>query len=133
LLLLLPFPFFKKIGIISLFSLLLNTGVVFIIKFTVKRQRKKADYHFIEKVDPYSFPSGHVSRLSGFIFTTLDIPIFTILFIIFSITTSITRMIKGYHYFSDCYFAFLIGLSCGLLSLLTSPYYMKILYNFNIL
>ncbi|MCK4796701.1 MAG: phosphatase PAP2 family protein [Spirochaetes bacterium] len=103
----------RDIAIISMMSFLINTGIVFLLKYSVRRKRYINYNYLFYKFDPYSFPSGHVSRLSGFIFTTSTLPFLQILFLFLSIIVSIARMIKGYHYFSDCLVGFVIGLGSG--------------------
>jgi membrane-associated phospholipid phosphatase len=122
----LPFKISKQAAVINLTALILCTFIVFIIKFTVKRTRKSSDYYFIRKVDPYSFPSGHISRLAGFIFSSFYFPVISVLFIFFCIAASYSRMVKKYHYFSDCLFGFIAGILCGLLAYIFSDYYLVI-------
>jgi len=112
-----PLPQHKEIAIISFFSLCLNTGIVFILKHTVRRKRFLKEGFFLSKVDPFSFPSG----------PTISIPIISIIFLILSIIVSFSRMVRGYHYFNDCFFGFLIGLLSGFMALQFSDFYIPLL------
>ena len=114
----------KKIAIISIVSLILNTIIVFILKYSIQRKRAFTDNDIFNKFDPYSFPSGHISRLSGFIIPTISIPFLFFVFIILSISVSIARIIKGYHFLSDCIAGFIIGLGTGFVSLIFSGIYL---------
>jgi len=109
----------KLISILSLLSLILSTIIVFILKYSLRR--KRTDYNlkskFIKKYDPYSFPSGHVSRLASFILTTAVFPLISIIFLILSFLVSLSRISRGYHNFSDCAVGFLIGLISGLFAI----------------
>ncbi|MBN2544893.1 MAG: phosphatase PAP2 family protein [Spirochaetes bacterium] len=111
-------PFFnsKLISVISFLSLTISTFIVFIFKYTVKRRR--IEYNdkskFIKKYDPYSFPSGHISRLSLFIPSASVIPIISIIFLVLIFLVSVSRISRGYHFLSDCVAGFLIGLISGL-------------------
>lgn len=123
----LPIEKGKEISIISIFSYFLSTLFVFIIKFSVKRKRYANDEMPLNNLDPYSFPSGHVSRLSGLIITMSPLIYLQLLFGILAISISLSRMIKGYHYLSDCVVGFLIGILSGAAALLFSGIYVPII------
>ena len=93
-----------------------NTISVFILKNLFRRKRSNYDNKFVRKIDPYSFPSGHTSRIAGFIIPSFPFPVLFLLFIFIALVISITRMIKGYHYFTDCIAGFLIGLLNGFIA-----------------
>lgn len=106
----------------SVCSLIFATGIVFILKFTVKRKRNTSDIDKIrQKIDPYSFPSGHVSRIfaaASPFYNSLSAIIVTFAL---GILVSITRICKGYHYFSDC----LVGAFAGIISSLLAKVALK--------
>jgi len=116
----------REISIISLFSFFLSTLLVFILKFTIKRKRHTNDELPLNSLDPYSFPSGHVSRISGLILTMTPFIFLQIFFALMAVLVSLSRMVKGYHFLSDCVVGFLIGLLSGGIALLTSKIYMTI-------
>ncbi len=111
----LPFANGKKASIISFVSLFINTLIVFIIKFTVRRKRVSENNPLLINIETYSFPSGHINRISSLIFPFYYFPIFSIFFLIIAISGSIARMARGYHYLSDCIVGFLIGIIVGFL------------------
>lgn len=97
----------------SIYSLIIATGIVFILKFTVKRERLVSDINKIkQKIDPYSFPSGHVSRIFAAVSPFYNLLPVTIITFILGFLVSIARISKGYHYFSDC----LVGAFTGIIS-----------------
>ena len=121
---------FKEMAILSFFSMILDTLLVFIIKHSVKRKRYFKEGFYLNKVDPYSFPSGHISRLAGFIFPTMIFPIISTIFFFFSIVSSISRMAKGYHFFSDCFFGFIIGFISGFIIIINKELFINYFYLF---
>lgn len=110
----------KMFFVESACSLIFATGIVFILKFTVKRERNTSNIDKIrQKIDPYSFPSGHVSR----IFAATS-PFYNSLpAVIITVTTgfivSIARISKGYHYFSDCFVGAFAGIISSVLAKMT--------------
>jgi len=120
----LPLDYFKKISIISFIGLAIDTILVFFIKFIFKRHRiENDDKLFLKKIDPYSFPSGHVSRLSVLIITFYYMPVFLLIIFIITFLVGFSRMVRGYHYLSDCIIGMLIGLFSGFISIITSQFY----------
>jgi len=132
---------FKLFWFLALYCLFIDTLIIFILKYSIKRKR-----YFVnitqKKLDPYSFPSGHVSRLSSFFFIFIYVYIFplnyskpplyivtilSVMFFIFMILTMLARIIKGYHYFSDCIFGFLFGLLSVFLANISFIYMLSIL------
>ena len=109
----LPIKYGKNISIISFISLLLNTFIIFIIKFTVRRKRVYENNSLLINIETYSFPSGHINRISCLIIPFCYYPFFSLFLLILSIIVSFTRMVKGYHYLSDCIIGFLIGVILG--------------------
>lgn len=105
--------YLKKVFIVSALSLTINTITVFILKYSVKRDRRVYIRNIKYRYDPYSFPSGHVSRLAGFIFPLAQTTYVSILFIVLAIASAFGRMSRKYHYFSDCLAGFIIGLISG--------------------
>jgi len=117
-----PIKVFKEMALLSFFSIALDTVFVFIFKHTIKRSRYYKEGFYLNVVDPYSFPSGHISRLGSFVLPTISLPFISIIFVVFSIVASISRMAKGYHYFSDCFFGFFIGIISGLIIILNREF-----------
>jgi undecaprenyl-diphosphatase len=109
----LPIKYGEKISIVSLISLFFNTLIIFIIKFTVRRKRLYGKNPLLVNIETYSFPSGHINRISALIIPFYYYPLISFFFIILSIAVGLARMIKGYHYLSDCIVGFLIGIIIG--------------------
>jgi membrane-associated phospholipid phosphatase len=104
----------------SICSLIYATGIVFILKFTVKRKRHTTNIDKIrQKIDPYSFPSGHISRLFASISPFYNLPYTFIISLILGIMASIARISKGYHYFSDCFVGMTAGIASSILAKIT--------------
>lgn len=94
-------------------SLIIATGIVFILKFTVKRKRNTSNIDTIrQKIDPYSFPSGHISRIFSAASPFYDLLPAALITFILGVVVSVARISKGYHYFSDC----LVGAFAGIIS-----------------
>jgi membrane-associated phospholipid phosphatase len=119
----LPYTGCIEISLISFVFLLFDTAVVFALKYTIRRKRGSIDDDIFVKIDPYSFPSGHASRLSGLVFTMYPIFPLQIFFLIFTVVVSLIRMMKGYHYLSDCVVGTLIGIVTGIISVIFSNLY----------
>lgn len=109
----LPINHGKNISIISFISLLLNTLIIFIIKFTVRRKRVYENNPLLINVETYSFPSGHINRISSLIIPFFYYPFFSLFLLILSMAVGFARMAKGYHFLSDCVVGFLIGIVLG--------------------
>ena len=53
----------RAAAITMLAGIIITAGIVFVIKYTVRRQRPEGDWGSIyRKTDPHSFPSGHAAR-----------------------------------------------------------------------
>ncbi len=115
-------PATAKTGIISIAALAIATLFVFTLKYSVKRRRSVAGSRFTAKFDPYSFPSGHASRLAVFIITPVN-PAASIILLFISVIASSARIAKGYHALSDCAAGILIGVMSGIAALLLNEFY----------
>ena len=115
----LPVFLFKSLALFSFISFLINTVIVFVLKYTLRRKRHKMDTSMpvVHRFDPYSFPSGHIARLAGLIVPAVTIlPLFFVLIILTPIV-AIARISRGYHFLSDCIAGLIIGLLSGFFSL----------------
>jgi undecaprenyl-diphosphatase len=91
-------------------------------------QRNRPDLPLIEKLNTYSFPSGHA--FSSFIFCSLIIYLiwdgklktgykwlFSVLLILFSITIGVSRIVLRVHYATDIIAGFFLGIAWMIMSL----------------
>lgn len=124
----LPLANIINLIVVIIFSISIDTIIVFIIKFSVRRRRKK-DKKYFNRIDTYSFPSGHVSRLSAFILPLINYPVIMFFFLFLVIIVSYARMFRLYHYFTDCFAGFIIGLFSGMLSMILSDVYIDLIKN----
>ncbi len=108
-----------KTSLLASLALLLSTIIVFFMKWTFKRKRlARPSDPLINKIDPYSFPSGHLARIGGFITTSYLYPVICLSFVIAAVITSFIRIKKRYHFFSDCAAGLFVGGICGFSALL---------------
>lgn len=113
----------------SICSLIYATGIVFILKFTVKRKRHTTNIDKIrQKIDPYSFPSGHISRLFASVSPFYTTSYTFIISLILGILASIARISKGYHYFSDCFVGMTAGIASSILAKTTLNLLLSLIY-----
>jgi membrane-associated phospholipid phosphatase len=119
------FQNFKRYSLILLLSLIINTIIVFFLKYFFRRMRGNDNSFFIKKFDPYSFPSGHISRLSGFLVCSIYEPLFIIYFVIALFSAAVFRIGKAYHYASDCLAGFIIGVFGGFFALYIAGKYLS--------
>ena len=55
--------YWKQLALTLIIAILLTAGVVFLVKFTVRRRRPEGEWgKFYRSTDPHSFPSGHAVR-----------------------------------------------------------------------
>ncbi len=111
-------------------SFFISTAIVFILKFTVKRRRiSKGDDRFINNYDPYSFPSGHASRVAAIAIPMQFISsILSVLVLLFAVIVSFSRISRGYHYISDCLCGIFVGIISGIIAVGLSDISTQFLY-----
>lgn len=122
----------RYVGFIALVSLLFSQiSVNFILKDLFQRGRPFVNFPemeiLIERLDTYSFPSGHTasSFAAAFVFGKyFDKPYSTLAYIL-AILISFSRMYLYVHYPSDVFFGFIIGLLCSALAVLLFDNYKK--------
>jgi membrane-associated phospholipid phosphatase len=119
----------KKIFLLeSICSLFYATAIVFILKFTIKRKRNTDEIDKIrQKIDPYSFPSGHISRIFASISPFYNLPYIVVSTFILGTLASIARISKGYHYFTDCFVGMLSGITSSFIAKITLKYLLALL------
>ena len=111
-------------------SFFISTSIVFILKFTVRRRRiSKGDDRFINNYDPYSFPSGHASRVAALAIPMQFISsILSAVVILIAVIVSFSRISKGYHYISDCLCGIAVGVVSGMIAVGLSDISTQFLY-----
>lgn len=109
-------------------SLTAATITVFILKYTVRRRRVSFNKSgFIKKYDPYSFPSGHLSRLAAFIIPFLAVPFAPYIFGLLCLISLYARVSRRFHYMTDCLAGFAIGLLSSLIVMPIYPYFLPLI------
>lgn len=110
----------KKPALLISIAMIIDAGIVYIVKHIIKRERPNIKRLVVEK--GYSFPSGHTFSatcfygLIIFLICTSNISLIyqimlTITLIILIITIGISRIYLGVHYFSDVIGGFLLSSS----------------------
>ncbi len=99
-------------------------GVVFAIKFTVRRRRPPGEWGAIYRnTDPHSFPSGHAARSAMLAVMAIGLgPLwFAWAVILWAPLVSLARVITGLHYVSDILAGLVLGLLAGGFMLAITP------------
>lgn len=110
----------KKLALLISIAMIIDAGIVYIVKHIIKRERPNIKRLVVEK--GYSFPSGHTFSatcfygLIIFLICTSNISLIyqimlTITLIILIIIIGISRIYLGVHYFSDVIGGFLLSSS----------------------
>jgi undecaprenyl-diphosphatase len=113
--------------LVMIVSIVITAGFVLGLKFTIQRPRPQGEWGEIyRKSDPHSFPSGHAARAA--LLTTLVFLFghfgLGILFLIWTLLVSISRIALGVHYFSDILAGGLVGIFSGLTFYSLSIYFL---------
>jgi undecaprenyl-diphosphatase len=98
---------------------------VFVIKFTVRRQRPPGEWGAIYRnTDPHSFPSGHAARAGLLAVLALGLgPLwFGIILLLWAPLVSLARVGTGVHYLSDIIAGLILGVFAGLAMIAISPW-----------
>ncbi len=103
-----------------LICIALLAGLVFLVKFSVRRQRPEGDWGAIYRsTDPHSFPSGHAARAA--MLAVLGIGLgptwFGLALVLWAPLVSLARVAMGVHYLSDVVAGVILGILAGLLAL----------------
>ena len=94
-----------------LITLLVTAAVVFIIKYTLRRERPRDPSGFVTiRYDKYSFPSGHSARMSCLAVTVLyfSLPV-GLLLLLLALLVAAARVLVTVHYLSDVIAGLVIG------------------------
>lgn len=110
----------KQRALVMTVGIILTAGIVFIIKFSVRRRRPEGDWGAIyRKTDPHSFPSGHATRAVMLAVVALGLgPVwFGLVMLIWAPLVVLARVAMGVHYLSDVLAGAVFGLGIGLVVL----------------
>lgn len=114
----------KQWEVVEFFGILGLAGVVFAIKFLVRRERPQGEWGGIYRnTDPHSFPSGHAARafMIAVVATALAPLWLVILLWIWAPLVSLARVAMGVHYLSDVVAGAVLGVIVGLIGLQIYP------------
>jgi undecaprenyl-diphosphatase len=109
--------YWKHLALILILSILVTAGVVFIIKFTVRRNRPQGEWgKFYRSTDPHSFPSGHAVRSMMIAVVTLGLGPLWLgwVLIVWAPLVGLARVAMGVHYLSDVLAGMILGVLLGL-------------------
>jgi len=110
----------QTMAITMLVGILITAGLVFVLKFTIRRPRPAGEWGSIyRKTDPHSFPSGHAARAAMLALVAIGLaPVWLgILMVAWAVLVISARVAMGVHYLSDVLVGALIGIATGFLAL----------------
>ena len=110
----------QTMAITMLVGILITAGLVFVLKFTIRRPRPAGEWGSIyRKTDPHSFPSGHAARAAMLALVAIGLaPVWLgILMVAWAVLVISARVAMGVHYLSDVLVGALIGITTGFLAL----------------
>jgi membrane-associated phospholipid phosphatase len=115
----------KQWEVVEFFGILGLAGIVFAIKFTIRRERPQGEWGGIYRsTDPHSFPSGHAAR--AFLIAVVGAALgpvwwMVILLWIWAPLVSLARVAMRVHYLSDVVAGAILGTIIGLIGLQIYP------------
>jgi undecaprenyl-diphosphatase len=113
--------YWKNLALTMIISILITAGVVFVIKFTVRRSRPEGEWGKVYRsTDPHSFPSGHAVRAVMLTVVMLGLgPLWLgLCMVVWAPLVALARVAMGVHYVSDVLAGMLVGLGIGIAVLL---------------
>ncbi len=114
-----------KISAFLAASILILTGIVLAVKFSVRRRRPEGEWGAIYRnTDPHSFPSGHAARavLLAVICWGLGVQPLAYILAVWAPLVSIARVMMGVHYLIDVVAGWLLGLAFSFFMLAIQPW-----------
>jgi undecaprenyl-diphosphatase len=117
---------FRSMIVVFIAGILLTALLVFLIKFTVRRQRPAGEWGKIYRsTDPHSFPSGHAARAA--MLSVLAIGLgptwLAALLLLWAPLVGLARVAMGVHYLSDVVAGIGVGIGSGLIMLRLSGWF----------
>jgi undecaprenyl-diphosphatase len=110
----------RSVIVIYLVGIFLTALVVFLIKFTVRRQRPAGEWGKIYRsTDPHSFPSGHAARAAmlSMLATGIGTPWLAATLLLWAPLVGLARVSMGVHYLSDVVAGLALGVGIGFVML----------------
>jgi membrane-associated phospholipid phosphatase len=110
--------YWKQLSLIMIVGIFLTAGIVFTVKFTVRRRRPEGEWGAIyRKTDPHSFPSGHATRavMLAVVAVGLGPGWFGVTMVIWAPLVVLARVAMGVHYLSDVIAGAVLGMGVGLI------------------
>jgi undecaprenyl-diphosphatase len=109
--------FWQTLAVRFVIAIALTAIAVFIVKFTVRRQRPAGDWGGIyRKTDPHSFPSGHAAR--ALMLATLGLALgplwLGLVLCLWAPIVAFARAAMGVHYLSDVIAGAVFGIALGI-------------------
>lgn len=129
-------PAWKLLALVFISGTLITAGVVFTIKYTVRRQRPPGEWGAIYRItNPHSFPSGHAARcmmlaVLGF---ALGPAWLGWALLVWAILVDWARVGMGVHYLSDILAGSFLGLATGLVTLAVYPEIKPFFYSLHLI
>jgi undecaprenyl-diphosphatase len=117
-------PTWKLLALVFIAGTLITAGIVFTIKYTVRRQRPPGEWGAIYRItNPHSFPSGHAARcmMLAVLGWALAPAWLGWLLFIWAVLVAWARVGMGVHYLSDIVAGASLGLFTGLVTLALYP------------
>jgi len=117
-------PEWQRRALALILCILVTAGLVFVVKFTVRRRRPVGEWGEIyRKTDPHSFPSGHATR--AFMLAVVAVGLgpvwFGLLLLLWAPLVTLARVSMGVHYLTDVLAGALFGVVIGLALLAVIP------------
>lgn len=114
----------RALALTMVFGIFLTAGVVFLIKFTIRRPRPAGEWGAIyRRTDPHSFPSGHAARATMLVVLAVGLGPFPfgLLLTVWALLVILARVAMGVHYLSDVIAGAALGAATGLITLALNP------------
>ncbi len=129
-------PAWKLLALIFIAGTLITAGVVFTIKYSVRRQRPPGEWGAIYRItNPHSFPSGHAARcmMLAVLGWALGPPWLGWILFIWAVLVAWARVGMGVHYLSDILAGASLGILTGLITLALYPSIKPLLFSYHLI
>jgi membrane-associated phospholipid phosphatase len=106
----------KHAALAALIGVLVTAGVVFVLKFAIRRPRPPGEWGAMyRRLDAHSFPSGHAARMAMLAVVALAFapPGWAALLVVWAVLVMLARVAMQVHYLSDVAGGALVGIVTG--------------------